>query len=164
MNSIEERLWDYIDGNCSTAEREAIDLLLIESDEYRQKYLELLAFNREIAGIELEEPSMAFTYNVIEQIRTEHARQPLKAKVNQNIIKTIAGFFVMTLAALLIFTIVNINWKVTGTHVNSTPVKMPDIKNWLSGGILQAFLFLNTVLALFLLDGVLRKRIFTRQA
>ncbi|MDB5155580.1 MAG: hypothetical protein JWR50_287, partial [Mucilaginibacter sp.] len=89
MNSIEERLWDYIDGNCSAAEREAIDLLLVNNEGYRQKYLELLAFNREIAAMELDEPSMAFTYNVIEQIRTDYAKQPLKAKINKNIIRVI---------------------------------------------------------------------------
>ncbi|MBC7401231.1 MAG: hypothetical protein H7289_14930, partial [Mucilaginibacter sp.] len=86
MNSIEEKLWSYIDGNCTTNERAAIDLLLIEDETYQQAYLELLALNREIAGMELEEPSMAFTYNVMENIRAEHARQPLKTHINNNII------------------------------------------------------------------------------
>ena len=163
MNSIEERLWDYIDGNCSAAEREAIDLLLIDNEGYQQKYLELLAFNREIAAMELDEPSMAFTYNVIEQIRTDYAKKPLKAKVNKNIIRIISGFFVITLAALLIFTLANINWS-AGAHVNSARVKMPELKKWISGDILQGFLFLNTVLVLFLLDAFLRKRNLAKQA
>jgi hypothetical protein len=75
---------------------------LLQQDEvYRKKYNELLQLNSEFAAMELDEPSMAFSYNVMETIRTEHAKQPLKAAVDKRIILGIASFFVLTLSVLL---------------------------------------------------------------
>ncbi|MCC8427278.1 anti-sigma factor [Mucilaginibacter sp. UR6-11] len=163
MNSIEEKLWDYIDGTCTTAEREAIDLLLIHDEAYQQKYLELLALNREIAAMELDEPPMAFTYNVMETIRADYARQPLKARINNTVIKVIGGFTILTIAAILIFTLVNMNWH--SIHQVSKPaVNVPDIKNLMTGDVFKGFLFFDTVLVLFLLDRVLRRAKLSKQA
>jgi hypothetical protein len=163
MKSIEEELWNYIDGTCSIEEREAIDLLIGTDETYREKYLELLALNREIAAMEIEEPSMAFTYNVMETIRAEHAQKPLKAAIDSRIIKIIGGFFVFTIAALLIFMLVNINWS-AGNVVTTPSFNVPDMKNFLSGPILKGFLFFDVVLVLFLFDGFLRKRNMVKQS
>jgi hypothetical protein len=163
MNSIEEKLWDYIDGTCTAADRETIDLLLITDEAYQQKYLELLALNREIAAMELDEPSMAFTYNVMETIRADYAKQPLKARINGTIIKAIGGFFVITILALFIFTVMNIDWH-SGPQVHTQPVTLPDFKKFMTGGVFKGFLFFDTVLVLFLLDGFLRKRVLSKQS
>jgi len=163
MNSIEEKLWEYIDGACSTEEREAIDLLIAQDETYRQKYLELLALNREIAAMEMDEPSMAFTYNVLETIRADYAKKPLKAAIDSRIIKGIAGFFVFTIAALLIFMLVNINWS-AGNTVVAPAFKLPDLKLFLSGGVVKGVLFFDVVLLLFLFDGFLRKRHFVKHS
>ncbi len=163
MNSIEEKLWEYIDGACSTEEREAIDLLIAQDETYRQKYLELLALNREIAEMEMDEPSMALTYNVLETIRADYAKKPLKAAIDSRIIKGIAGFFVFTIAALLIFMLVNINWSAGNTAVVPA-LKLPDLKVFLSGSVVKGFLFFDVVLLLFLFDGFLRKRHFVKHS
>ena len=73
MNPIEEKLWSYIDGSCTEDERAAISRLIASDEVYRLKYQELLAFERELSAMELDEPSMGFTYKVMESIRTEHA-------------------------------------------------------------------------------------------
>ncbi|MDB4925591.1 hypothetical protein [Mucilaginibacter sp.] len=161
--NIEEKLWDYIDGTCSVEDHEAIDLLLVQDEAFRQKYLELLALNREIAAMEIEEPSMAFTYNVMENIRADYAKPPLKAAIDGRIIKIIGGFFVFTIAALLIFILVNINWS-AGTTIAVPTFKMPEIKNLLSGEILKGFLFFDVVLVLFLFDTFLRKKGIAKHA
>jgi len=163
MKSMEEKLWEYIDGACSAEEREAIDLLIARDETYREKYLELLALNREIASMEMDEPSMAFTYNIMETIRADYAKKPLKAAIDNRIIKGIAGFFVFTIAALLIFILVNINWS-AGNTVTGPALKLPDLKLFLSGSVVKGFLFFDVVLLLFLFDGFLRKRHFVKQS
>jgi hypothetical protein len=163
MNNMEEKLWDYIDGNCPPGELESISRLIKRDKAYQDKYLELLALNREIAAMELEEPPMAFTYNVMETIRAEHAKQPLKAVVNTHIIKGIAAFFVLTIGALLIYMLTSVKWTAGGV---GTPIvaKLPDVKIFFGGAALKGFLFLNTVLALFLIDSLLRKRTGLKQS
>ena len=163
MNSTEEKLWGYIDGTCSADEQKAISLLIEQDESVRAKYLELLSFNTDMAAMELDEPSMAFTYNVMENIRADYAKQPLKAAIDTRIIKVIAGFFVFTIVALLIFILVNINWS-AGSGVTLPAFKMPLIKNFLSSGILKGFLFFDVVLVLFLFDGFLHKKGFAKQS
>jgi hypothetical protein len=163
MNSIEEKLWNYIDGTCTTDEHNTISLLIEQNETYRDKYLELLSFNADMGAIELEEPSMAFTYKVMENIRADYARQPLKTRINNNIVKAIGGFFVFTIAAILVYIMVNINWS-AGTPVNMPEVIMPDAGSFMHSAALKGFLFFDVVLLLFLFDGFLRKRNFAKQA
>jgi len=70
MKNIEEELWNYLDGLGSEAERQNIDYLIATDKAYQQKYEELLSFNKELESMELDAPPMAFTYNIMETIRT----------------------------------------------------------------------------------------------
>src|ERR1700754_2615851 len=116
MNAIEEKLWNYIDGTSTPAEQEAISRLIEQDGLYAQKYQELLALNQEFSTMELDEPPMAFTYNVMESIRTENALQPLKAAIDKRIIKGIAGFFGITILTLLVFVFSSID--MSGVKLN----------------------------------------------
>ncbi len=159
MNSIEEKLWNYLDGTCSPEEHEAISRLIATDETYQQKYQELLAFNHELENIELDAPPMAFTYNVMEAIRTEEASKPLKAGIDHRIIKAIAAFFIGTIAILLVIALANSH--TDNVHeIVQIPVKVqiPALKNYISGPVLKGFLFFDVVLALFLFDGYLRKK------
>lgn len=164
MNTIEEKLWNYIDGTCSEQERKAVDILIAQDEVYRRKYEELLSLNQEFAKIELDEPSMAFTYNVMEAIRAEHAQRPLKAGINKRIIRGISGFFIISIALLLIFTISNAH---TGSANISAHLpdnlRLPDIKNYLNKSVLEGFMFFDIVLALFLFDAWLRRKGVSKQ-
>jgi hypothetical protein len=160
MNTMEEKLWNYIDGTCSEEEKKAIDILIAQDEVYRRKYKELLALNQEFSKMELDEPPMAFTYNVLEAIRNEHAQQPLKAHINKRIIKGISGFFIVSIALLLIMAISSVH---TGGSANISvqmpdSLRLPDIKNYLSKPLLEGFLFFDIVLGLFLFDAYLRKK------
>jgi len=166
MNTIEEKLWNYIDGTCSDEDRKAIDILIAQDEVYRRKYEELLALNQEFSKIELDEPPMAFTYNVMEAIRAEHAQQPLKAGINKRIIKVISGFFIVSIALLLVLAISNVH--VGNSSVNISvhlpdSVRLPDIKNYLSKPVLEGFLFFDIVLGLFLFDALLRRKGVSKQ-
>ena len=164
MNTIEEKLWNYIDGTCSEEERKAIDILIAQDEVYRRKYGELLALNQEFSKMELDEPPMAFTYNVMEAIRAEHAQQPLKAGINKGIIKGISGFFIVSIALLLIMTISTIHTSPANISVHlPDSVRLPDIKNYLSKPVLEGFLFFDIVLGLFLFDAWLRRKSVSKQ-
>jgi hypothetical protein len=159
MNNIEEKLWNYIDGNCTADEQKAISILITADEAWRIKYQELLNLNKEFSAIELDEPPMAFTFNVMETIRTEQAQVPLKSVINKRIIYSIAIFFVFTILALLVYTLTNIKLSPTETSQN-VPVnfKIPDLRNYVTKPLIEGFFFFDVVLALFLSDAYLRKK------
>jgi len=164
MNNIEELLWNYIDGTCSADEQKTISALIKSDEDVRVKYEEFLNLNREFSTMELDEPSMAFTYNIMEAIRTENAQVPLKATINNRIIWGIAAFFIVSIFVLLIFTMTTISWTGGNTPINIPfSIKMPDISKYLSGPVIKGFLFFDVVLGMFLLDSYLRKRNFLKQ-
>jgi len=162
MSSIEEKLWNYIDGSATPDEQQAISILIEQDEIYRAKYLELLKLDQEFSAMELDEPSMAFTYNVVEAIRTEQAQKPLKATINHSIIKGISGFFLFVILALVIYLLANINWSTVNTGVQFTTVQMPDLKNYFKGPVMQGFLYFDIILGLYFFDSYLRKRSFSK--
>lgn len=164
MNSIEELLWAYIDGNCTLAEHTAISAR-IESDEaYRLKYYELLKLNQEFKAMELDAPPMAFTCNVMETIRAEAAQKPLKAVINRKIIMGITAFFTVTIMLLLMYTLSKINWPVAGsTSGNGFLLTLPDVGAFITKPVKEGFLFFDLVLALFLADKFFRNRTHLKQ-
>jgi hypothetical protein len=164
MNTMEEKLWNYIDGTCSEQEKKAIIILIAQDEVYRRKYEELLALNQEFSKIELDEPPMAFTYNVMEVIRAEHAQQPLKAGIDKRIIKGISGFFIASILLLVIYALSTLH--LTPVNISGhlpDSLKLPDIKNYLNKPVLEGFLFFDVVLGLFLFDAYLRKRGVSKQ-
>ncbi|MDB5009928.1 MAG: hypothetical protein JWQ06_717 [Mucilaginibacter sp.] len=164
MSSIEEKLWDYIDGTCTPEEQKAISLQIEQDEIYRDKYLDLLRLNQEFSTMELDEPPMALAYNVMQTIRAEHAQKPLKATINSGIVKGISAFFVFMIAVLLIFILSNIHWSAANSPLPLTYFKMPDFTNYFSGPVIKGFLFFDVVLGLFLFDTYRRKKSFLKQS
>jgi sterol desaturase/sphingolipid hydroxylase (fatty acid hydroxylase superfamily) len=162
MNTIEEKLWNYIDGSCSEDEQKAISALIAGNETYRIKYNELLKLNKEFSAMELDEPSMAFTCNVMEAIRTEQAQPPLKAAINKRIIMGITIFFVLTIAILLGFVLANIHLSAINVAVPAG-LKMPEMKTYFTKPVIEGFLFFDAVLALYLFDTFLRRKGQTKQ-
>lgn len=160
MKSIEEKLWDYIDGTCTSDEQKAISLLIETDKAYKDKYHDMLQWNNEFANMELDEPSMPFAYNVMEAIRVEQAQKPLKTSINTYIIKGIAAFFVLVIAGLLIASLSTMDWAV-GTETANI-FRMPYLGSLLNSRVLNIFLFLDTVIGLLFLDTYLRKRRFLK--
>lgn len=158
MKNIEEKLWEYIDGRCAADEQQTISALIASDEAVRLRYNELLSFNAGFSAIELDEPSMAFTYNVVEAIRSEQARQPLKARVDKKIIIGITVFFVFTILALLLYVVTGIHWSAVNI-IGQLPaaVKMPAVKSAFTTPLLTGFFFFDVVLGLFLFDGYLRR-------
>jgi hypothetical protein len=171
MNSIEEKLWNYIDGNCTPAEQQAIAMLIEQDEAYRQTYNELLSLNADFAAIELDEPPMAFTYNVMEQIRAEQTQKtfkPLKASVDKRIIRGIAWFFILSIGILVIFALSQAEWKTNTMGLKLPQLKLPTVGlsslglpslgKWVSAPLVQGFLFFDLILVLYLFDYWLRHK------
>ncbi len=156
MNQMEEQLWNYMDGFCTEEEQKAIKLLIEQDKNYDRKYAELMAFRESIAFVDLEEPSMGFTFKVMENIRAEHARVPLKTHINPAIVRAIAAFFICTILLLLGFVFVSIDWSYSSS-VQTPQIKIPPVANYLNPVIIKGFLFFDVVLGLFFLDHYFRK-------
>jgi anti-sigma factor RsiW len=158
MNNIEETLWNYIDGTCTPEERQAAEAMIASDKRYSQKYDELLALHHEFEAIELDEPPMAFTYNVMETIRTETARTPLKAAIDNRVIRGIAAFFILTILVLTIMALTSVDWTAANNAVSPiTDVQVPEISHYFNSAVLKGFLFFDLVLGLFLFDAYLRR-------
>ena len=164
MSSVEEKLWNYIDGSCTPDEQKAISLLIEQDEMYREKYIELLKLDSDFSLLELDEPPMAFTYNVMETIRAEHAQKPLKATINHTLIKGISIFFVLTILALIVFILANLNWSAGSSTTQFIAFKLPVVTHYFTGPVVKGFLFFDVVLGLYLFDSYFRKRSFSKQS
>jgi hypothetical protein len=164
MNTIEERIWSYIDGTCTDEERKAIDMLIANDEAYRSKFDELLALDKQFSKIEPDEPSMGFTYKVMEGIRAEYAQQPLKAAVNKRIIRGIGIFFIVTILAMVILMLSTFHPAPASVSVHlPESLKLPDMKNFPGGMLLKLFFFFDVVLGVFLADAWFRKKKLAKQ-
>lgn len=156
MNTIEEQLWNYIDNNCTPQEREAVEAKLATDIAYQQVYQELVLINDELGKLELDEPSMSFTRNVMEQVKLEPRPIALKTKVDKRIIGFIGGFFVLSILAVFIAAIANskisfdVNWPKFDWAADTSKLLNPTF--------LKVFLLFDLVLALIYADSLLRKK------
>jgi hypothetical protein len=165
---MEDRLWDYIDGLSSPAERTSIETLIAANQEWRRKYRELLDIHQLLAGSELEEPSMRFSKNVMEEIARHHVAPATTTYVNKNIIRSIGAFFLSMIAGLLIYCFATIKWSggsssnLISSYSSSLEKNSPLEKlNWgklFSNSYVTAFMLIAIVSGLVLLDLYLQRK------
>src|SRR5580765_1072239 len=101
--NIEDRLWNYIDGLTEGEEKSSIELLLESNIQWQRKYKELLEINQLLRSSELEEPSLRFTKNVMEEIARYQIAPATKAYINNKIIWGIGIFFITLIIGFLIY-------------------------------------------------------------
>jgi hypothetical protein len=162
MNTIEDKLWNYIDGSLSADEQRAVALLIEHDSEYLEKYRELVHLNDDFKAMELNEPSMAFTYNVMHSIREDYAIQPLKSSIDKRVIWGVALFFILTIATLLIYSISAVNWAVADSVKVLPHINIFKVSGLFNGYVVKAFLFFDLVMGLFLTDYYLRRKTLTK--
>ena len=156
QREIEMRLWNYIDGNVSAEEKKDIEELLQHNTIWKTTYIELRNMHQLILNnLELEQPSMRFTKNVMEEISKTKIAQPTKKYINRNIITGIAAFFIIVITAALIYGFTQVNWTIS---TNSTPIidiGKIDVGKYLDNRFLNIAIMLIAVLGLILLDKIL---------
>lgn len=160
---MEIRLWEYIDGSASPEEVKRIDTLLAEQAEWSQKYGELLELNGQLGAIDMEEPSLRFTKNVMEEIARHTIAPATKGYINKNIIRGIGLFFVTTICALVAYGFKGLfNPAQSGDAVKPSLLSI-DYTAIFDSSYVSVFMMVNIVLALLLLDRYLRRKQLARE-
>lgn len=160
--NMEEQLWNYIDGVCSEQEKTFIDQLLETNQQWREKYKELLDVHQLMQGsIELDEPSLRFTQNVMEEIAKHQISPATRSYINNKIIWGIGAFFIISLVGFMIYGLAQINWMVSGgnSQLNQTMEKLNvDYSKVFNNAYTNVFIMINIILGLMLLDMYLTKK------
>jgi len=160
MNTIEQQLWDYIDGNLDVQQALTIKGKINSDEDVKLLYEELLKTNLALSSLELDEPSMSFTRNVMESIVTAPAPITLKTKVNIHIIYGISGFFIVLILALIGFALSGLDVKNAGLDVKFDVVLNFD--QYITPTLIYTFLFVDLIIGLVFLDYLLRKRLIRK--
>jgi hypothetical protein len=157
MNTIEQQLWDYIDGNLNDASKKAIEEKIESNAEIKSHYEDLLKLNLVFDGLDLDAPSMSFNRNVMESIALAPAPVAMKTKVDKKIIYSIGGFFVVSLLALLGYVFYNVNLEMPQFDLK---VNFDfNLEKYITSTTIYAFLFADLVIGLIFLDQFLRKKV-----
>ena len=158
QHSPEERLWNYIDG-ISTPEEKTIIAQLLESNvEWRDKYKELLEVQQLLHISELEAPSLRFTKNVMEEIAKLHIAPATKNYINKRIIWGIGLFFITLIVGFIVYGFGQVDWTVQGDSKIPVDFSKVDYSKIFSNDLVNAFMMINVILGLFLLDRFLANK------
>ncbi|HYF31300.1 MAG TPA: hypothetical protein VD993_09290 [Chitinophagaceae bacterium] len=159
QQQMEERLWNYIDGSGAAEERSAIEQLLKSNAEWQSKYRELLDVHQLLRESELEEPSMRFTRNVMEEIARLQIAPATKNYINQKIIYGLGAFFVTMIIGFLVYGFAQVDWTPTNSN-SSIPIDFGklDFSKFFNNTYVNIFMMMNVVLGLALLDRYLNKK------
>jgi anti-sigma factor RsiW len=159
MKTMEEQLWDYIDGLTTGEERRLLEEKIATDAVYAEQYKALLAVNQLLQESELEEPSMSFTRNVMSQVALEPQPLALKTKVDPRVIYGIAAIFLLGILGLLFYTLSNSNLSMQEITMPDFHIKVNlNISNLVNPMALRVFFCVDVLLALIYLDRLLRTR------
>lgn len=154
---MEARIWAYIDG--LSEEESFIEQLIAENAEWRAKYHELLEFNQLLQDTELEQPSMRFTKNVMDEISRVHIAPATREYINKNIIRGIAAFFITVIVGFLVYGFSQVDWS-AGNKTNPAGIDFTqvDYSRMFNSTFVNIFMMLNIILGLMLLDRYLSSK------
>lgn len=158
--NIEDRLWDYIDGTCNAAEKTFVEQLIATQEAWRQKYHELLDVHQLLnTSLELDQPSMRFSQNIMEEITRHQITPATKTYINKKIIYGIGIFFVLMIAGMLVYGLGQVNWADAGSSSALTKYDISKINfsKFFNNTFTTIFMIINVVVGLMLLDMYLGK-------
>jgi len=158
---IQERLWNYIDGLGTAAERSAVENLISSQPAWQEAYEQLLELHQWLGTQTLEAPSMRFSKNVMEQIATCQVAPATRSYLNKRIIWGLGGFYVVVILGLVLFSLTQVNWTaakgIDGYGIGQFTKKL-DWSKYFSSSYVHVFMMLVVVVGLVLLDTILRLR------
>lgn len=155
---IEQKIWDYLDGKYAPTEARAIEELIGTDPEYKAAYEEITMIHQSLQQMDWEEPSLAFTRNIMDKIKDEPVPGSIQALVDKRIIRGLLGVFLGVIVAGLLIVLFQVDWSDGGG--NTFGLKIPErvlsvsASNW----ALKAFFFADTVIFLYLFDYFMRRR------
>ena len=158
QDDMEARLWAYIDG--LSDETSIIEKLLAENREWKMKYAELLEVHELMAATELEQPSLRFTKNIMEEIARYQIAPAAKEYINKKIIWGIAAFFMTMIIGFLVYGVSQVDWSEAGN--SSSPIGVDlgavDYSKMFNNSFVNGFMMMNVILGLLLLDRYLNSK------
>ena len=154
----EERLWEYIDGHASVEDKTVIEKLLEADAEWKQAYQELLEVNKLLHSSELEAPSLRFSKNVMEEISRLQIAPATRSYINNRIIWGLGIFFVTLILGFLGYGIGQTNWSAYNSSSFTDKLGQVDFRKFFNNTWINAFMMINVVLGLFLLDNYLSNK------
>lgn len=159
-DGLEAKLWEYIDGFSNAEERSAVERLIAENAAWKTKYHELLEIHQSINLVELEQPSLRFTKNVMEEIARLHINPAAKQYINNKVIWGIGAFFLTVIVAFLVYGLSQIDWSTPGNLNSSVVDKIvdADYSKMFNNTFVNIFMMLNVVLGLMLFDRYLSNK------
>ncbi len=157
MNKIESEIWDYLDGNLNEHEELLIKQLIENNAQYRLLFEKLEGLNTSLQQLELEEQSMGFHRNVMNQIALEHVPGSFKSLIDKRIIYTITAFFIITIGGLLLYLFTTISWSSMSDAPGLVIVPPIDYSALSNSNFIKAFLSVDIILVMLLIDGLLRR-------
>ena len=159
MKTMEEQLWDYIDGLTTEAERQVIEGKIANDPQFSDQYHALLAIHQMMQQNELEEPSMSFTRNVMEQVALEPQPLALKTKVDPRVIYSIAAIFILGICSLLIYMLSNSTLSMQEMAMPTLNINVNlNVTDLVNPMALRVFFCVDILLALIYVDRLLRNK------
>ncbi len=158
---IEQQLWEYIDGTCSDTERARIAMLIANDAAWKSKYEELQALHAEVLGIlELEQPPMRFTKNVMDTITKAHPETAPKQYFNMIVIRGIAAFFIITIGFGLAYTLFTTNWSAPTNSTTTSWYSVPkvNVPTLFDSSFSNVAIAIIVIMGLALIDTALRTK------
>lgn len=154
MTTIEEQIWSYIDGDTDAETRQEIAAKIENDENYRKVYQELISFHRQLGGMELDEPSMSFSRNLLEVLQQEAAPVTLQTRVNHHFIYVIGGLFVLAALSILIYSFSQIH-----LDTQAEPLHLSADSRILAGPLaIKLFFFADMIIAMLYLDSLIRRK------
>ena len=161
MKLNEDILWELIDGSLSAEEEEQVKKQLSSDADWKAKYDSMLELHSSLqTNIRNESPSIHFTDNVMDSVKnfkTAKARKMIPGqKINlKGLLLTIAGVIIGGLIlsqGVLDFSLLDYSTlsadNLRTDYVDATPIL--DILG--SSALVKSFLFIDAILAIFLVE------------
>lgn len=167
--SMEDRLWDYIDGLSAAGEKELVEALVAGDSAWTLRYQELLEVHESLREGGLETPSMRFTKNVMDAVSHYEVARPTRTYVNKNVLRGIAAFFLLLIGGFLGYGLAHIP-KLPGKSPDASSFPSIDLSSYtpqvntqalarlLNPAYISGFMLLLVIFAFVLLDAYLQRR------
>ena len=148
LQQMDAQLWEYIDGMGEAAERNLTEQLIRENQEWRSRYQELLEVHQSIGLTELEQPSLRFTKNVMEEIAKYQIAPATRAYINNRIIWGIGLFFITMIIGFLVYGVAQIDWSAASDSKSTLGVDLGkvDYSRMFNSAYMNVIMMMNVVL------------------
>ena len=150
FEAIEMQIWEYLDGAGTAEARKRVEQLIATNELWQKKHAELSAFHSELNAMETGQPSMRFTQNVMDAVADVKIATLTTKYLDNWAIKGFVAFFSLTILASLIYILTGIDW-------SAAKDSSLDLSKYLDSDILNLVMLVNVILALMLVDKLMRR-------